>query len=452
MSAGTGFNQNTGSGGGGGGVQSVNSGTDITVDNTDPANPIVNFTGTYQDPITVVANYSALPAVGTVTGQFYWCSASQGTSWLPGSLGGTYYSAGLYYSNGVSWEFMDVPYQATQSEVNTGTNTNKFVTPATLTSWTGRSLTVGTTAIASGTTTRILYDNAGTLGEYTITGTGTVVVMQTSPSFLTSTALTLTDAVTNAATTIETITHNSSGSIAANFGLSREIKLQSTTTAGRDAGKESWAWSTATDATRTSKYSLSMVSSAGTLTEYYRFNGNGFINLYSAIPGFVFSPNTDDRFIMAYQNARLGLSHQLSPFGQARIFADKIILDCDSSTKVKVGINEASPTAILEILGTTEQQRTKYDASNYYSTTVGSTGGVTFDAVGAGAGFTFSDNVINGALLRLKGYTVATLPAGTQGDTAYCTDLLTPTFLALAVGGGAIVGKVFYNGTQWITA
>lgn len=51
---------------------------------------------------------------------------------------------------------------------------------------TGGGLTVGTTAIASGTTTRILYDNAGTLGEYTITGTGTVVAMQTSPSFITS--------------------------------------------------------------------------------------------------------------------------------------------------------------------------------------------------------------------------------------------------------------------------
>jgi len=117
---------------GGSGVQSVNSGTDITVDNTDPANPIINFTGTYQDPITVVANYSALPTASTVTGEFYWCSASQGTAWLPGSLGGTYYSAGLYYSNGSSWEFMSVPYQATQAEVNTGTNSDKFVTPNTL--------------------------------------------------------------------------------------------------------------------------------------------------------------------------------------------------------------------------------------------------------------------------------------------------------------------------------
>lgn len=47
-------------------------------------------------------------------------------------------------------------------------------------------LTVGTTTIASGTTTRILYDNAGVLGEYTLTGSGTVVAMQTAPTFVTS--------------------------------------------------------------------------------------------------------------------------------------------------------------------------------------------------------------------------------------------------------------------------
>lgn len=48
------------------------------------------------------------------------------------------------------------------------------------------SIVVGTTTITSGTDTRILYDNAGVLGEYTITGTGTVVAMQTAPTFATS--------------------------------------------------------------------------------------------------------------------------------------------------------------------------------------------------------------------------------------------------------------------------
>ncbi len=47
-------------------------------------------------------------------------------------------------------------------------------------------LTVGATAIASGTDTRILYDNAGVLGEYTLTGTGNVVAMATAPTFVTS--------------------------------------------------------------------------------------------------------------------------------------------------------------------------------------------------------------------------------------------------------------------------
>ena len=83
-------------------------------------------------PITVVANYSVLPSASTVSGKFYWCSASQGTEWLPGSLGGTYYSNGLYYSNGITWQYLIVPYQATQSEVDAGTVTDKFVTPKTL--------------------------------------------------------------------------------------------------------------------------------------------------------------------------------------------------------------------------------------------------------------------------------------------------------------------------------
>lgn len=45
---------------------------------------------------------------------------------------------------------------------------------------------IGTTTITSGTTTRILYDNGGVVGEYTLTGSGTVVAMQTAPTFVTS--------------------------------------------------------------------------------------------------------------------------------------------------------------------------------------------------------------------------------------------------------------------------
>ena len=82
--------------------------------------------------ITTVANYSALPDPTTVSGKFYWCQASQGTKWLPGPLGGTFYNSGLYHSNGTTWEYMEYAYQATQAEVNAGLVTDKFVSPATL--------------------------------------------------------------------------------------------------------------------------------------------------------------------------------------------------------------------------------------------------------------------------------------------------------------------------------
>lgn len=57
------------------------------------------------------------------------------------------------------------------------------------------------------------------------------------------------------------------------------------------------------------------------------------------------------------------------------------------------GFGTNAPSAKVHIIKTTEQLRVGYDASNYWSTTVGSTGGVTFDAVGSGASFTFSDNI-----------------------------------------------------------
>lgn len=53
----------------------------------------------------------------------------------------------------------------------------------------------------------------------------------------------------------------------------------------------------------------------------------------------------------------------------------------------------ATVSARMHAISTTEQLRLGYDSSNYFSTTVGSTGAVTFDAVGSGAGFIFSDDV-----------------------------------------------------------
>lgn len=55
-----------------------------------------------------------------------------------------------------------------------------------------------------------------------------------------------------------------------------------------------------------------------------------------------------------------------------------------------------------------------------------------------------------GTTLKLKGYTVATLPAGTVGDCAYVTNALAPAWGVAVAGGGAVTVKVFYNGANWI--
>ena len=54
--------------------------------------------------------------------------------------------------------------------------------------------------------------------------------------------------------------------------------------------------------------------------------------------------------------------------------------------------------------------------------------------------------------IQLQGYTVATLPAGVEGDTAYVTDALAPAYGVAVTGGGAVKIPVFYDGTNWITA
>lgn len=181
--------------------------------------------------------------------------------------------------------------------------------------------------------------------------------------------------------------------------------------------------------------------------------------------------------------------------------APGLFIEAETAQRIAIGGNNSSPLAQLHIISTTEQLRVGYDGSNYYSTTVGSTGAVTFNAIGAGSAFTFSDAVTvtsltnssltsgrvtfagaSGVLqddadftfsvdtltvtkiaattftgkvtlsnpINLMGYTVAGLPAGVIGEVAYVTDALAPAFLTAVVGGGAIVAPVFYNGTNWV--
>jgi hypothetical protein len=60
--------------------------------------------------------------------------------------------------------------------------------------------------------------------------------------------------------------------------------------------------------------------------------------------------------------------------------------------------------------------------------------------------------LVLGGIVRLKSYTVATLPAGVAGDTAFVTDATAPTYLGALIGGGAVKCPVFFNGTAWVSS
>jgi hypothetical protein len=84
-------------------------------------------------------------------------------------------------------------------------------------------------------------------------------------------------------------------------------------------------------------------------------------------------------------SSRLAFSYDLNAGGYSEFVS--------FTSAGNVGIGTTNPSARLHSLGTTEQLRVGFDASNYLSTTVNSSGLVTLDAVGASAGFEFSDPV-----------------------------------------------------------
>ncbi|NJL73901.1 MAG: hypothetical protein HC892_01510 [Saprospiraceae bacterium] len=80
----------------------------------------------------IFPNYSALPLATSFLNKLFYVKNSQGTQWLPGSLGGTYYPSGWYYSDGISYTYQTTAFQATQITVDGGINNDQFVTPLTL--------------------------------------------------------------------------------------------------------------------------------------------------------------------------------------------------------------------------------------------------------------------------------------------------------------------------------
>ena len=115
----------------------------------------------------------------------------------------------------------------------------------------------------------------------------------------------------------------------------------------------------------------------------------------------------------------------------------------DSSGNVGFGIS--SILARAHILATTEQLRVAYNASNYYSTTVSPTGSVTFNAVGSGAAFTFSDNItINGAgQINVGESTPASLASGTSFSVISSASAGTNCYVNIQSGAAGNAGITY---------
>lgn len=460
---------------------------------------------------TVVS--SSLTSHGTIT------SGGLGTGAVVGGVTmtlGSDASYDIYYRNASG--ILTRLANGTTGQVLTATTSNAP-------SWgtaSGGSLTVGTTTISSGATTRILYDNAGVLGEYTITGTGTVVAMQTSPTFITdittpliiggtavgsnilykSTSGTGTSTAiahqfvggTNGGTIYATY-HNdgkvnfgstAAGAITRSGGTITNFRVQTSTSTfdvGTVSGDGAIWFNTATPSTTnyiisSSGLNLNLNCDSGSSMSFrvggsvvQTFGTNGSVVQFTALAisslaqsvykwttpastgqtagsetiGFDFDMSTNT--IQHASNTTIATNGDFKIKARTHRFASATGTITDGATVWITGAPIAGTNATytnthgLYIAASASV----VSATNSYGLTVNAQTGATNNYAAQFLG----GAVLFGSTARLKGYTVATLPTGVVGDTAYVTDLLAPTFLATAVGGGAITGTVFFDGTNW---
>lgn len=354
-----------------------------------------------------------------------------------------------------------------------GTSTPQFVAPGTSgniltsngTTWASAAapaasaVTVGSTTIGSGATTRILYDNAGVLGEYTISGTGTVVAMQASPTFtgtVGAAAITMTGQLINslagaASTPPATLTGTwfSGGSATTTKPQLLVEQSTATSTGWNTSGTGIGVNSTSSFVGRyidvqkngTSKFFVDTdgVTTAGLhITNYFDANVlNGAVTVSTA-KSFGFSTNNDPN------NTGAGWFYG------------------GTNTIIQgVGGNIASPIAqTYQAQGSRPGTDTNTAGGNLTITSGGGTGNSAITslifqspiAVGSGTGAQTQTTglTIKGGMAVMPPYTVSTLPTGITGGFAYVTDAVACTFLAAPTGGGSTYCPVTYTGAAWV--
>lgn len=153
------------------------------------ATQVGTFTVNAKGLITAAGNTTITPAIGSITGL-----GTGIATWLATPSSANLATAVTDETGSGSLVFGTSPSISgatiTTTSVNgvtltTGGSAATYLNGAGSYTSPAASLTVGTSTITSGSSGNILYNNAGVLGEYTNTGSGTVNVLQTSPTLIT---------------------------------------------------------------------------------------------------------------------------------------------------------------------------------------------------------------------------------------------------------------------------
>lgn len=187
-------------------------------------------------------------------------------------------------------------------------------------------------------------------------------------------------ATTVTADDLYTFKNNSSGTPGANYGTSLLFNLKSSTTNDQNAGKLSFYWTTATHASRTSALGISLVNSAGVLTEFCQFTPTGLNFTTSGATQTLYLVQTTNSNALLKIKGGGGSDWHIISTGSGSGFGGSKLVIQDSAfntnmvfSGTNVGIGLSNPTAVLHLMAGTATANTaplKYTSGTLNTTAV----------------------------------------------------------------------------------
>jgi len=340
-----------------------------------------------------------------------------------------------------------VNYVPVQATFDSSGNFITFIGPGGKAFNTASGLAINTTTITGGTSGRILYDNAGAVGEKATTGTGNVV-LDNNPVFAT-------DISVNSAT-VGLGSGSDIGTRQSNLAFGVEALLSNT------SGTNNVALGGTTLRTNTTGGNNLAIGGGALFANTIGTDnvGIGFASLGSNING-SFNTGIGSSSLpnsRGSNNIGIGASANAVTTGSGTIGigANSLLALTSGTNHIAIGDNVlASPSAGTNSI---------YIGANTDTDPVKSGAGAPIEQIVIGSGtlgngnYTTTIGTANTVSTKLFGklvittYTVATLPTGSVGSKSFVTDAtqtMTAGIGAIVAGGGANKVPVYHDGTNW---